>query len=110
MSIAPRPAKWNTDSRSCAGQDTVFGQRTSTSPSGRPSSVPHSGHDVGMTNSRTAASSRSASTGPTTSGMTSPARRTTTVSPIRTSLRFTSSWLCRVASFTTTPPTWTGSM
>ena len=43
-------------------------------------------------------SGRSASTGPTTSGMTSPALRTITVSPGRTSLARTWSWLCSVAS------------
>ena len=51
----------------------------------------------------------SATTGPTTSGMTSPARRTTTVSPISTPLRLTSSSLCSVAVLTVTPPTCTGS-
>ena len=45
----------------------------------------------------------------TTSGITSPARRMTTVSPIRTSLRSTSSMLCNVALLTVTPPTKTGS-
>ena len=48
---------------------------------------------------------RFASTGPTTSGITSPARRTITVSPSRTSLRRTSSSLCSVAYVTVTPPT-----
>ncbi len=52
---------------------------------------------------------RFASTGPTTSGITSPALRTMTVSPGRTSLRATSSWLCSVASPTVEPPTNTGS-
>ena len=52
---------------------------------------------------------RSASTGPTTSGMTSPARRTITVSPGRTSLARTWSSLCRVAWPTLAPPTNTGS-
>src|SRR4051794_23266816 len=41
--------------------------------------------------------------------MTSPARRTTTVSPMRTPLRLTSSSLCNVAVLTITPPTCTGS-
>ena len=45
----------------------------------------------------------------TTSGITSPARRTTTVSPTRTSLRNTSDSLCKVALVTVTPPTNTGS-
>ena len=47
-------------------------------------------------------------TAATTSGMTSPARRTITVSPTRTSLRSISSWLCSVALVTVTPPTNTG--
>ena len=42
-------------------------------------------------------------------GITSPARRTITVSPMRTSLRAISSSLCSVALETTTPPTVTGS-
>ena len=46
---------------------------------------------------------------PTICGMTSPARWTTTVSPMRTSLRAISSSLCSVALETTTPPTVTGS-
>ena len=49
------------------------------------------------------------STGPTTSGITSPALRTMTVSPGRTSLRATWSSLWRVASDTVEPPTNTGS-
>ena len=47
--------------------------------------------------------------GESTCGMTSPARRTMTSSPTRRSLRATSSSLWSVASFTVTPPTWTGS-
>ena len=49
------------------------------------------------------------STGPTTSGITSPALRTITVSPGRTSLARTWSSLWRVASETVEPPTKTGS-
>ena len=52
---------------------------------------------------------RFARTGPTISGMTSPARRTITVSPLRTSLRRVSSSLCSVAFVIVTPPTNTGS-
>ena len=52
-----------------------------------------------------APSGRSASTGPSTSGMTSPALRTMTVSPTRTSLRCTSSSLCSVARATVEPAT-----
>ncbi len=48
-------------------------------------------------------------TGPRTSGMTSPARRTTTVSPGLTSLALTWSSLCNVARLTRAPPTTTGS-
>ncbi|MNT73168.1 hypothetical protein D3C72_2118420 [compost metagenome] len=44
----------------------------------------------------------------TTSGMTSPARRTITVSPTRTSRRSIWSALCRVALETITPATATG--
>ena len=77
------------------------------SPSGRSIAEPQMGQAVSMTNSR-ASAGRFSSTGPTTSGMTSPARRTITVSPMRTSLRRISSSLCRVALVTVTPPTNTG--
>ena len=53
------------------------------------SGVPQAGHFVGMTNSRSVPSRRS-TTGPTISGMTSPALRSTTVSPMSTPLRSTS--------------------
>ena len=52
---------------------------------------------------------RFAGTGPTISGITSPARRTITVSPFRTSLRRTSLSLCSVAYVIVTPATTTGS-
>ena len=78
-------------------------------PSPGRSSVPHSGQWVGMTNSRSEPS-RAATTGPSTSGMTSPALRMTTVSPISTPLRLTSQALCSVASCTVEPATFTGSM
>ncbi len=110
MSKAPRPATWKTRSRSCAGHDRALGQRMSASPSfsGR-SSVPHSGQCVGISNSRSSPV-RAATTGPSTSGMTSPALRMTTVSPISTPLRRTSLALCSVASCTVDPATFTGSM
>ncbi len=41
--------------------------------------------------------------------MTSPALRSTTVSPMRTPLALTTSWLCRVANSTSLPATVTGS-
>ena len=44
----------------------------------------------------------------TTSGITSPARWTTTRSPTRTSFASIMSWLCRVARRTVTPRTTTG--
>ena len=91
MSKAPRPARVDSRSRSCAGQDRLLGHRMSLSPSfSDASGVPHAGHSVGMTNSRSLPSRRS-TTGPRISGMTSPALRSTTVSPMRTPLRATSS-------------------
>ena len=90
MSKAPRPASPKSRSRSCAGHDRLLGQRMSLSPSfAGASSVPQEGQWVGMTNAVSLPSRRSA-TGPRISGMTSPALRTTTVSPIRTPLRSTS--------------------
>ena len=87
-----------------------MGQRMSASPSFAGASVvPHSGHVVGMTNSRSEPSRRS-TTGPSTSGITSPALRIITVSPISTPLRLTSEALCRVASPTVDPATLTGVM
>ena len=110
MSKAPRPATWNSRSRSWAGQDRAFGQRMSASPSFSGfSSVPHSGQCVGITNSRSLPSRRS-TTGPRISGITSPALRSTTVSPISTPLRTTSLALCRVARPTVEPATNTGSI
>ena len=52
---------------------------------------------------------RSAITGPTTRGITSPARTTITVSPIRISLLSIYAALCSVALRTVTPPICTGS-
>ncbi len=109
MSRAPRPARWNSRSRSWAGQDRVFGQRQSTSPSSRASGVWQDGQPVGNSKARSAPVRRSA-TGPTTSGITSPALRRTTMSPISTPLRVTSSALCSVARSTVDPLTLTGSM
>ncbi len=58
---------------------------------------------------RAASAGRRSMSAPTTSGITSPARRTITVSPMRMSLRRTSSSLCSVAFVTVAPPTNTGS-
>ena len=68
----------------CAGQAALT-HRVSASPSGRTSGLPHAGQSAGKVHGW-APSGRSASTGPTTSGITSPALRTITVSPGRTSL------------------------
>ena len=99
-----RASRTRTATRRCGSGSRGFGQRWSASPGGRTSSVPHEGHVVGNFHVR-APFLRLASTGPTISGITSPARRTITVSPSRTSLRATSSSLCSVAYVIVTPPT-----
>ena len=71
--------------------------------------VPHTGHSFGNSHAFSPFFGRSDRTGPTTSGMTSPALRTMTVSPGRTSLAFTWSSLWSVATPTVEPPTNTGS-
>ena len=106
MSIAPREAKWKIRCTRWAGHSRLT-QYRSASPSRRTSSWPQTGQSLGNRQG-TASAGRSDSTGATTSGMTSPALRTTTVSPSRTSLRATSSSLWRVARATVEPPTKTG--
>ena len=97
MSSAPREPMCSTRPRTCAGHERAFGQRRSMSPSfAGASGEPHSGQSVGMTNARSVPS-RSSTTGPSTSGMTSPALRSTMVSPISTPLALTTSWLWSVA-------------
>jgi len=110
MSSAARPARWNSRSRSWDGQERWLGQRMSASDSfsGR-SSVPHAGQWVGITKARSVPS-RNSTTGPRISGMTSPAFRRMTVSPISTPLRATSEALCSVAASTVDPATKTGSI
>ncbi len=109
-SSAPREPMCSTRPRTCAGQLRAFGQRRSMSPSFAGASVvPHSGQSSGITNSRSEPS-RSSTTGPRTSGMTSPALRRTTVSPMSTPFAFTTSWLCSVAWRTSLPATRTFSM
>ena len=107
MSIARREAKWMIVSLRCAGQVSSPLQRHTASPSSRTISEPQTGHWVGIRHGTVPSGRRSATT-PTTSGITSPARRTITVSPLRTSSRATWSALCRVARVTVTPPTCTG--
>ena len=110
MSKAPRPATWKTRSSSWAGHLRWLGQRRSLSPSFCcTSSVPHDGQVVGITHAGVP-SGRSGRTGPTISGITSPALRRMTVSPGRTSLRFTSWALCSVARSTVEPATRVGSI
>src|SRR5438067_1969423 len=108
MSIAPREANENSHSIPWDGHPRLLGHRHADSPSGRTSFVPHDGHFEGNRHGFDPLG-RFARTGPTTSGITSPARRTITVSRGRTSFRFTSSSLCNVAVVTVTPPTNTGS-
>ncbi len=107
MSMAARPAKCSIRPRIWRGQRKLT-QLVAAAPSSRTSGSPHTGHSPGNVHG-VEPFGRSDRTGPTTSGITSPARRTTTVSPGRTSLAATSSSLCRVAVVTVTPPTNTGS-
>ena len=112
MSLSPRPwmssalreAKWISACTRCAWQCRPPEQRATASPSGRMTSEAQTGQCVGMVKGWLSAG-RFSRTTLTISGMTSPARRTKTVSPTRTSLRATSSALCRVALVTVTPPT-----
>ena len=111
ISNALRDARLMIRSVSCAGQDSTFGQRISLSPSlAGASSAPQLGQRVGITNRRIWPSRplRRSSTGPTSSGITSPALRTTTVSPMSTPLRSTSKGLCSVVRDTVEPATYTG--
>ena len=78
-----------------------------TSPWGRTTSVRQSGQRFGIRHGFVPGSCSPA--GPTTCGMTSPARWTITRSPTRMSFRRMSSSLCSVALVTVTPPTCTGS-
>ena len=89
MSMARRCAKCNSACLRCAAHTRPPEQRESTSPGSRTATEPHTGQCAGMRKASADGGRRSAST-PTTSGMTSPARRTITVSPTRTSLRSTS--------------------
>ncbi len=107
ISIARREAKCSNACLRCAAQNSPPVQRATASSSCRTTAESHTGHLPGMTNLRAFAGRFSAMV-ITTSGITSPARRTTTVSPIRTSLRFSSSSLCSVALVTVAPPTNTG--
>ncbi len=108
MSMARREAKWRTASLRCAAQASPPLQRQATASSSRTMCEPHTGHAVGIVHGTVPAGLRSSMTR-TTSGITSPARRTITVSPSRTSSRAIWSALCKVALVTVTPATCTGS-
>ena len=105
MSIAAL-TQWISVSRPRDGH-ARFGQRCMTSPAGFTTSTPQSGQCFGMRNGFVPFAWSPA--GPTTWGITSPARCTITRSPSRMSLRLMSSSLWSVALDTVTPPTCTGS-
>ena len=102
--MARREAKWLIACLRWAGQNKPPLQRATASSANFTISDSHSGHTVGISN-RFACCGRCSGKALNTSGITSPALRTITVSPIYTSLRRTSSSLCKVALVTVTPPT-----
>ena len=105
ISKAERAPKCAILSVICAGQPAWLGHLKSTSPSFCGASrVPHEGHTSGITKGYSLPS-RAATTGATISGITSPALRKTTRSPMRTPLRSTSLALCKVARETCEPAT-----
>ena len=119
ISMARRETKWMIACLSCAWQLRRPTQRY-TEPSltdslpllrltscVRSTAEPHTGHCSGMCTGRAFSGRRSGTTA-ITCGITSPARRMITVSPIITPRRATSSMLCRVALATITPATLTG--
>ena len=107
MSRARRLAKCSSACFLCAGQNIPPLQRHVDSSSCLVTCAPQAGQVFGMLNLRASAGRLSSKTR-TTSGITSPARRTLTTSPMWTSLRCSSSSLCSVALVTITPPTKTG--
>ena len=92
----------------CAGQ-ARFVQNSSRESPRSVSGSPHEGHSEGGTMSRSSPVRLDASRTPATNGMTSPARRTSTVSPILIPRARMTSWLAKVARVTVVPPTNTGS-
>ena len=105
--MARRAAKCSKVCLRCALQYSPPVQRVAASPGTRTTGEAHTGHFSGIAK-RSGGRRGPLLFTPTTSGMTSPARRTMTVSPIQTSLRLSSSSLCRVALVTVAPPTNTG--
>ena len=108
MSIARREPQWKRRSLSWAGH-AVLVQRHTASPSTRSAAPPQAGQWVGMWKGSGSGSGRLEVTTCTRYGITSPARSISTVSPTRTSLRRTSSSLCRLTLETVTPASSTGS-
>ena len=108
MSIAPRRGEVLDGARRAGRAGDVDAERVGLALEPHQRLAAHRARPSG-TSTASGPSGRSASTGPTTSGMTSPAWRTMTVSPGRTSLARTWSSLCSVALPTVTPPTNTGS-
>ena len=106
MSMAARPTKCSMRPLTWRGQPKLT-QKVAAAPSSRRSGWPHTGQRRGNAHGAEP-SGRAEGTDLTTSGITSPARRTITVSPGRTSLAATWSSLWRVAVVTVTPPTNTG--
>ena len=108
ISKALRDAKCLIACLHCAGQNKPPVQRATASSSNCSTLEPQTGQFSGMT-ILSVLSRRFSGTTRATSGITSPALRTITISPMRTSLRLISSILCKVALVTVTPPTNTGS-
>ena len=105
-----RPAAREVQERLLALRRDTRGRRCSARrprPAGAPPPSRTAGHSTGIANSRASAGRRSG-TARTTCGITSPARRTITVSPMRRSRRRISSSLCSVTLVTVVPPTNTG--
>ena len=107
MSMALRETKCFSASLRCAAQNNPPVQRATASPSMRTIKESHTGQRVGKTIWRALAGRRSCTT-PIICGITSPARRIITVSPIAMLRRSISSPLCKVALLTVTPATNTG--
>ncbi len=104
ISCALREAKCLIASFRCAWQNSPAVQRSTASPVTLATFELQTGHVFGNTTSF-ASLLRLSSTTETICGITSPARRMITVSPIFKPKRSISSWLCKVALETVTPPT-----
>ena len=106
--MALRETKCLSASLRCAAQNKPPVQRATASPSIRTMAESHTGQVLGKMIGLASAGRRSCNT-PIICGITSPARRITTISPIAISNRSISSPLCNVALLTVTPATNTGS-